>query len=125
MKKIVLAIALFVCYIYSFSQYSEGRLRDSLVIDSLQRVLPSLKDSGRVNCLNALSEKMVFLYGSYNSDEYKRSGDSIYKYASMAYKEATELHYKYGLAVSLLNLRLSYAVRSNFRDSAFEHAVKD
>ena len=100
-------------------------MKDSLTIDSLQKILPSLKDSARVNCLNALSEKKGSFFGSYNSDEFKSSGDSIYKYATMAYNEATKLHYKYGMAVSLMNLRLSYAVRSNFRDSAFEKAFKD
>jgi hypothetical protein len=126
MKKYLLAtILMFVFGLHSFSQYSADQVRDSIIIDSLQKILPSLKDSARINCLNALGEKKESFNGNYNSDEFRRSGDSIYKYAMMAYTEATKLHYKYGMAVSLMNLRLSYAVRSNFRDSAFEKAVKD
>lgn len=125
MKKYVLLFASLACCIHTFSQYSEGKEKDSLAIDKLQKLLPSLKDTARVNCLNALSEKKAIFYGNYNSDEFKSSGDSIYKYASMAYKEAKAINYKYGMAVSLLNLVTSYAVRSNFKDSVFDKAVKD
>jgi len=125
MKKYILVFALLACCMQSFCQYSEGRVKDSLAIDSLQKILPALKDSARVDCLNVLSEKKGSFHGDYNSDEFRKSGDSIYRYATMAYNEATKLHYKYGMAVSLMNLRLSYAVRSNFRDSAFEEAIKD
>ena len=125
-KYFLFVVLLAVGNLQLFAQsYSEGRIRDSIVIDSLHRQLPFLMDSARVDCLNTISEKSLSFYDSYNSDEFKHSGDSIYKYASMAYKEAAALNYKYGKAVSLLNLVLSYSARSNFRDSAFQHAVKD
>jgi histidine kinase/tetratricopeptide repeat protein len=126
MKKYFLIILFATCSSRTFSQsLSEGRARDSIVVDSLRKLLPLLKDSSKVDCLNMLSERSISLNGSYNSEEFKRSADSIFKYASLAYNEASRLNYKYGKAVSLLNLRLSYAARSNFRDSAFEQAIKD
>ena len=125
MKNILIAISI-TCSLPGLSQsYNEARVRDSIVLDSLHKRLVTLKDSARVDCLNKISERSDYFYGSYNSDEYKRSGDSIYKYALMAYNEATRLNYKYGKATALLNLAHSYAVRSNFRDSAFLQAIKD
>jgi len=115
-----------ICSLQGFSQsYNEARVKDSIVLDSLHRRLVNLKDSARVDCLNKISERSDYFYGSYNSDEFKKSGDSIYKYASMAYNEASRLNYKYGKATALLNLVHSYAVRSNFRDSSFLQAIKD
>jgi len=126
MKKTILVACLVIFSSRSFSQsYSEGRVRDSIVVDSLHKRLPNLKDSAKVDCLNMLSERSTNFNGSYNSDEFRHSGDSVYKYASMAYNEATRLDYKYGRAVALLNLVHSYAVRSNFRDSAFLQSIKD
>jgi hypothetical protein len=100
-------------------------VRDSIVIDSLHKRLDSVKDSARVDCLNMLSERIINFNGSYNSEEFRHSGDSIYKYALMAYNEATRLNYKYGRVVALLNLAGSYPVRTNFRDSAFLQSIRD
>ncbi len=54
-------------------------------IDSLKKILPLLKDSARVNCLNNLSEAFVKILGeSYHS----LTNDSAKYYANLAYKEA-------------------------------------
>ncbi len=61
-------------------------------IDSLTKVLPSLHDSARVDCLN----EIIHYYFSVN----KR--DSIESYLTITYEEAKKLKYAYGIAVSIL-----------------------
>jgi hypothetical protein len=125
MKKYLLITALLsACCLHSFGQQTEERKTDSLKIDSMRRILPSLRDSGRVDCLNSLSEKCIFFKSSYSSEDSKRGGDSIYKYALMANKEATQIRYKYGIATSLLNLVSSYTVRGPM-DSTNRKAIED
>jgi hypothetical protein len=85
-------------------QHNEQHRIDSLKIDSMRRMIPLLKDTARVNCLNALSDKWFSFYTSYNSADFRTRTDSIYKYASLAYKEATEINYKYGMANALINM---------------------
>jgi hypothetical protein len=114
------------CSFSSFCQPSEWNRKDSLYLDSLRRVLPGLKDSLRVDCLNSLSEKSIFWRGSFKPEDFARTSDSMYKYASLAYQEATRLQYKFGLAHALLNLRNSYKSRTPLtNDSIYEKAVKD
>jgi hypothetical protein len=125
MKQLILFFLMLAGFYPAFSQYSVSRVEDSLAVDKLRKLLPSLKDTERINCLNNLSEKIGLFHGDYNSDESRHRGDSIYKYASLAYKEASAINYKYGMSVGLLNLLSSYGVRSNFKDSVFEKAVKD
>src|SRR5690349_9650730 len=61
-------------------------------IDSLKKILPSLHDSARVDCLNELSR----LYSELNPDT------SLY-YSSAANDEAVMINYIPGIAVSFLN----------------------
>ena len=72
-------------------------------IDSLKKVLPSLHDSARVDCLNELSR----LYSELNSDT------SLY-YFSAAYDEAVMINYIPGIAVSFLNKGVTEDVANNF-----------
>jgi len=64
-----------------------------LKIDSLKKVLPSLRDSAKVDCLNQL-----FL-------PYKRVGknDSAIFYVTQAYSEAKKINYIRGIAEALAN----------------------
>jgi hypothetical protein len=68
-------------------------------IDSLKKVLPSLENRARINCLNALGCKFYLRY---------IHSDSSLKYANLAYAEAIANHYNIGNAVSLNILRLEY-----------------
>jgi tetratricopeptide (TPR) repeat protein len=67
--------------------------QNRLKIDSLLKVLPNLRDSARVDCLNAL-----FL-------PYKRIGkkDSSLYYITKAHEEAREINYINGIADALTN----------------------
>lgn len=59
-------------------------------IDSLKRILPSLKDTLRVDCLNAMSYFFILA----------EQKDSAEYYATLAYNEASQLQYTHGMAVS-------------------------
>jgi len=125
MKKYFLITALFLAFAgKALCQHTEEYRTDSLKIDSMRRVFPSLKDSARVDCLNSLSEKWPQFATSYNSDDFKIRGDSMYKYALMANIEATRISYKYGIVTSLLNLALSFQIRGP-KDSINIKANKD
>ena len=73
---------------------------DSLRIDSLRKVLTSLKGTAKVDCLNQLAISYNYSYAY--SDKSKM--DSINYYATEANKEATKIGYKKGIAFSLINL---------------------
>ena len=99
MSKNILPL-IFFCIVAmdSFGQVPNGK-----PIDSLRNKFPALRDSAKVNCLNDLCDAFVFGYG-YNSPGFKTRGDSIIKYANLAYNEAERIGYKYGMGVSLINL---------------------
>src|SRR6476659_4364940 len=121
MKKYFFILALFsICSCYSFCQESEE------LLDSLHRILTGVKDSAKVDCLNALSENSLYFTRDFKPEDFRRSSDSAYKYARLAYEEASRIHYKYGIANSLLNLYNSYQDRRGILgDSIYARAVKD
>ncbi|MEO5581082.1 MAG: histidine kinase, partial [Saprospiraceae bacterium] len=101
MRKYLFIIALaFIFQIKALAQTPESITLDSLKIDSLQNILPSLRDTARINCLNLLAE------ASLDRDGYKikRAADSAYPYAIMANSEAKKINYKRGIANSLVNM---------------------
>src|SRR5205085_595406 len=74
--------------------------------DSLKKVLPSLRDSARVDCLNALSGIYFNLNGdtAYCSNEYHISlnfSNIASHYSALAYEEAVKINYIHGIAESL------------------------
>ena len=62
-------------------------------IDSLQKILPSLKDTSRIDCMNALSFQYIRLL----------IRDSAEYFEALAYNESKALGYIYGIAVSVTN----------------------
>jgi sensor histidine kinase YesM len=90
MRKYFFIVLLITCNLSSPSQKTN---RDSLRIDSLKKVLPTLTGTARIDCLNSFCES--FLYGS------NRKRPEI-RYDSIAYGEALEIGYKKGIAISLL-----------------------
>jgi tetratricopeptide (TPR) repeat protein len=61
-----------------------------LKIDSLKKVLPALKDSARIDCLNALTNEYILI----------QKKDSAEYYRSLAFEKAKSLNYAHGLAES-------------------------
>ncbi len=76
---------LFIFLSTSFAQRNE--------IDSLQKILPSLKDTSRIDCMNALSFQYIRLL----------IRDSAEYFEALAYNESKALGYIYGIAVSVTN----------------------
>src|ERR1700712_1893588 len=83
MKKLLLCVPALFLFIFSFAQIHS--------VDSLQRLLFQLKDSARIDCLNAISY-------SYTEAENK---DTANYYADLAWNEAKLSGYINGMAVSL------------------------
>lgn len=100
MKKYLLLISLLVAYgSLSFTQNANKELSLRREIDSLKKILPSLHDSDRVDCLNTLAHKYLWLPLSY-----KQQIDSSSPYTLEANKEAKRIGYKRGLGYSYLRL---------------------
>jgi tetratricopeptide (TPR) repeat protein len=81
-------------------------------IDSLKKVLVSLADTARVDCLNQLS----YEYTITNKKE------TTEHYIETAYQEAQRLKYIHGIAVSLC--RKSHFVRHFYNDFAHSEALR-
>jgi hypothetical protein len=73
------------------------------LIDSLQKVLPSLKDTARVDCLQELSVQYLF----------KPDEDSAMYFANLAYNESKKINYVNGIAQSFAPRA---AVRNHFHN---------
>lgn len=76
---------------------------DSLKIDSLEKQLLYLKDSAKIDCLNLLARKLSIVGGPAWTS-WSKKADSVYHYASIAFKEANRIDYKAGIAAALTNL---------------------
>src|SRR6266496_3688280 len=71
-------------------------------IDSLKKVLPSLRDSARVDCLNELCSAYLKVNEPIRPVPYQNIiGDTAAYYANLAYTEATQINYIHGIAESL------------------------
>ncbi len=70
--------------------------------DSLKKVLPFLKDSSRIDCLNKLSAE--YYKNALAETYYNVQTDTASSFASEAYREAVIIHYNKGIAEALQNL---------------------
>src|SRR5688572_3156117 len=113
MKKYIYIVALlFACCLPALSQIQNP---DSIRLDSLKRVLPSLSGIDRINCLNALSYEYQF-YHFPDSRDYKLMADSIKHYAILANNEAKKIDYKYGAVQSLIYISTAEKYIGNLTD---------
>ncbi len=92
-----------ICLITSFflCLQTTNIFAQTKTIDSLKKVLTSLHDTARINCLNTLSK----YYCNYNQaiPHYART-DSAELCVNEAYAEAENLNYKLGMGEAYLNL---------------------
>ena len=86
-KQLFLFIS-FYLFIYSPISFAQ---RDE--IDSLKKILPSLKDTGRIDCMNELSVQYTRLL----------IRDSAQYFEALAYNQSKALGYIHGIAVSISN----------------------
>ena len=105
-KILILFVHIFFCT-FSFAQREK--------IDSLKKALPSLHDSARVDCLNALCEAYLKVNEPVRPVQYRNIvGDTAADYAKLAYEESRKINYINGLAESLSNLAEIETVNLNF-----------
>ncbi len=98
-KHFTIILFLLTINFYSFSQ-NEDRHK----IDSLKKTLPFLKYSGRINCLNELSDAYHWF-----------QADTAKMYANQALKEAEKINYVQGIAIAYKNFgRIECALGTNF-----------
>jgi hypothetical protein len=91
--RISIFISLFLLCKITFSQNNN--------IDSLKKVLPLLKDSARIDCLNALSFEYM-LVDMKLGQICQACRDTVYYYYNQAYEEAKKLNYIHGIAESFI-----------------------
>jgi two-component system, NtrC family, sensor kinase len=85
-------------------------------IDSLKKILPSLQDSARVDCLNELSEQYLGSPGWLGKYPEKARLDSSEILNSKAFEEARKLNYLYGLGKSLsVKAAIAYEKYEDFK----------
>ena len=97
-KNIFIAAILSCCYFQVFAQ-SPNLVKDSLKIDSLKKLLPSLKATNRVNCMTLICE----YYSDIASSPGIKAFDSIRYYGNKILNESKALGYKKGIAMGLLS----------------------
>jgi len=83
-KQILFFIVHFFFCIVCFAQTPQT---DRFKIDSLKKVLPSLRDSARIDCLNAIFRSYYWL-----------GNDSFKYYIRPAYEESIKINYVSGIA---------------------------
>jgi tetratricopeptide (TPR) repeat protein len=112
MRKYLFAVIILISFHSSFSQTDEEKIQIKTQrhkIDSLKNALSNLRDSFRVDCLNALANQFF-----YPGLSLKDIADSMQLFATEANSEATKIGYKKGLAFSYLRLAGVEDYRNDF-----------
>jgi tetratricopeptide (TPR) repeat protein len=83
-----------------FSQVinEEARKKDSIIIDSMQKLIPVKKDTARVNYLDKFCRKII-----YSANTNRRKVEWATPFVMLAYNESKQLEYKIGMAKALMN----------------------
>ena len=99
----------------SLAQHSQSKNHSkSEQIDSLKRLLSSLRDSSRVDALNQISSMYCkFL----NSEFVYKQTDSARRYALQAGREAKQINYFKGQAVSMVRLGENELERGDYKNA--------
>jgi tetratricopeptide (TPR) repeat protein len=119
-KKIFFPVrAIYISFFLSLFLLPNFCLAQKEKIDSLKKVLPLLKDSARVDCLNALSNAYIdnnFYQIHYYVENFDSHTDTADFYAKKAYTEAIALNYTKGIGDAYLRFgEISYNLK-NFHD---------
>ena len=106
-KPITLIVALAFLFTVCFGQGE--------TIDSLKRLLPSLHDNARVDCLNNISEVYIGLPDWFAKLPGKLQMDTAQATAMEALEEAKRINYIYGIAKAIsLMAELSFEKDNNY-----------
>jgi len=106
LKYIQILITQLIC-IVCFAQTKE--------IDSLKNVLPLLKDTSRIDCLNELSAIYLENTPSYRLENNLKIVDTALYYAELAKREAEKINYIHGIADGLsLKSKVAFTKYDNY-----------
>ncbi len=83
----------------------------SAIINSLKKILPSLKSKERIDCLNELAFEYSNIH--FNKSHYVQT-DSALVYINQAINEAEKFNYATGIGEALGNLGTVYEQRGNY-----------
>jgi sensor histidine kinase YesM len=108
MKKYLLITA--VIFIYNYQLSAQNVIQHN--VDSMKKVLATLKDSARVDCLNQIAQECRKWCEGWPLSTIARA-DSSYPYAMQANVEAKQLGYVKGIAYSFAQLGAGEQFRSN------------
>src|SRR5687768_10233670 len=124
MRKYALTIAILVSLSWISKSQSPWEIQRKLndqKIDSMKKVLSTLKGKERVDCLNILAEDYFWRYVGYN---WKQMVDSSWLIAVQANSEAKRINYKKGLGYSFMRMGIlksyefgAYLQEKNRKDS--------
>jgi len=112
-KYSILTIVLISFYLQSVSQKTYLTIAVEKKVDSLRRILPSLKGSEKVDCLNSLSEGLFWIW----EDDTTQLHDGC-TYAHQAFDEAKKIGYKRGLGHAYSNMAACETGRTNIINTA-------
>jgi len=112
MKQRLLLIAVLTAFYLQCDAQDQYELRksDSLRIDSLKKLLPSLKGSARVDCMALICKHYFYVTPV---EGFKFRNDSIRFYATKAQEEANKIGYASGFAITSIFLSGMEAVQGS------------
>ena len=107
-------IAIIITLIFPFT-VGFGQIQ---TIDSLKKILPSLHDSARVDCLNTISEKYIGLPIWFAPLPAKTEMDTAEIFIQQALEEAKKINYFYGIArANSLKAELAFEKYNNYPEA--------
>ncbi len=92
-------------------QFFNPTFAQTETIDSLKKILPFLKDSARIDCMNELGAELSDRYWS--RSKYQQT-DSAYMYTVLALNESRQRQYLKGIGKSWLNMSIIEEEHGNF-----------
>ena len=104
LKKILLLFVSLSSYALCFAQ--------TQTIDSLKKILPLLKGTARIDCLNELGSEFSDRYCS--KSKYQQT-DTAYMYTLQAQNESQQLHYLKGIGRAMQNMGYIEEERGDFK----------
>ena len=100
-------ILLFITQVLCFACFAQTK-----TIDSLKKMLPFLKDTARINCLNELGFEFSDRYWS--KSKYQQTDTALF-YTLQAQNESQQLHYLRGIGKALENMGVIEEEHGNFK----------
>ena len=100
-------ILIFITQVFCIACFAQTE-----TIDRLKKILPLLKDTARIDCLNELGSEFSDRYWS--KSKYQQTDTALF-YTLQAQNESQQLHYLKGIGKALLNISVIEEEHGNFK----------